>query len=102
MRRSHEHTQLLMDTFDAKTLWDNHGIVADILVSHFLFYRLIILAYTNCANSHLQHPFHEPIFTNSWRQTYSIKSSKVHLKTTSLNGLASIWLRSTAELGRRQ
>jgi hypothetical protein len=35
VRRSHEHTQLLMDTFSVKTLWDNHGIVADILVSHF-------------------------------------------------------------------
>ena len=35
VRRSHEHTQLLMDTFNVKTLWDNHGVVADILVSHF-------------------------------------------------------------------
>ena len=34
MRRSHEHTQLLMDMFGAKTLWDDHGVVADILVSH--------------------------------------------------------------------
>jgi hypothetical protein len=34
VRRSHEHTQLLMDTFGAKTLWDDHGVVADILVSH--------------------------------------------------------------------
>ena len=35
VRRSHEHTQLLMDTFGAKALWDDHGIIADILVSHF-------------------------------------------------------------------
>jgi hypothetical protein len=41
VRRSHEHTRLLMDTFSAKTLWDDHGVVADILVSFFC--RLIIL-----------------------------------------------------------
>ena len=35
VQRSHEHTRLLMDTFGAKALWDDHGIVADILVSHF-------------------------------------------------------------------
>ena len=35
VRRSHEHTKLLMDTFNVKTLWDDHGVVADILVSHF-------------------------------------------------------------------
>jgi len=33
--RSHEHTQLLMDAFGEKVLWDDHGVVADILVSHF-------------------------------------------------------------------
>ena len=36
VRRSHEHTQLLMDAFNVKTLWDDHGVVADILVSHSL------------------------------------------------------------------
>ena len=35
VRRSHEHTRLLMETFSVKTLWDDHGVVADILVSHF-------------------------------------------------------------------
>jgi len=35
VRRSHEHTRLLMEAFDEKTLWDDHGVVADILVSHF-------------------------------------------------------------------
>ena len=37
VRRSHEHTKLLMDTFNVKTLWDDHGVVADILVSHFYY-----------------------------------------------------------------
>ena len=32
-----------MDVFNAKTLWDDHGVVADILVSHFLFSRLQVL-----------------------------------------------------------
>ena len=42
VRRSHEHTQLLMDTFSVKTLWDDHGVVPDILVSShfFLFYGI--------------------------------------------------------------
>ena len=35
VQQSHEHTQLLMDTFGVKALWDDHGIVADILVSQF-------------------------------------------------------------------
>ena len=35
MQRSHEHTQLLMDTFGVKALWDDHEIVADILVNQF-------------------------------------------------------------------
>ena len=89
VRRSHEHTQLLMDTFSVKELWDDHGIVADILVSRFLFYG-IILTCTNCARSLLQHPSHVRIFTNSWRQTYFIKLSRVHSKTTSSSGLVSI------------
>ena len=42
VQRSHEHTQLLMDTFGEKALWDDHGIVADILVSQILFYRIIL------------------------------------------------------------
>ena len=33
--RSHKHTQLLMDAFSVKTLWDDYGVVVDILVSHF-------------------------------------------------------------------
>ena len=40
VRRSHEHTQLLMDTFNVKTLWDDHGVVADILLSLFYFTNL--------------------------------------------------------------
>ena len=32
VRRCHEHTQLLMDAFSVTTLWNDHGIVADILV----------------------------------------------------------------------
>jgi hypothetical protein len=35
VRQSHEHTQLLMEAIDEKTLWDDHGVIADILVSHF-------------------------------------------------------------------
>ncbi|KAF7796680.1 hypothetical protein EIP86_007863 [Pleurotus ostreatoroseus] len=30
-RRSHEHTQILLDALDAKVLWDDYGIVADLI-----------------------------------------------------------------------
>ena len=43
VRWSHEHTQFLMDTFNMKTLWDDHGVVGDILISPFLFYRIILV-----------------------------------------------------------
>ncbi|KAF8816026.1 hypothetical protein BYT27DRAFT_7078340, partial [Phlegmacium glaucopus] len=36
--RSHEHTQLLMETLDCKTLWDEYGIVGDVLVSEMHLY----------------------------------------------------------------
>ena len=32
VQQSHEHTQLLMETFGEKMLWDDHGVVADILI----------------------------------------------------------------------
>jgi hypothetical protein len=37
-RRSHEHTNQLLQTFDPGTLWDDYGVVAEIIVSclHFL------------------------------------------------------------------
>lgn len=35
VRRSHVHTRALLDTFDAKALWDDYGIVSHIVVSLF-------------------------------------------------------------------
>ncbi len=32
-RRSHEHTCALLDAFDLKTLWDEYGVVGDLVVS---------------------------------------------------------------------
>ena len=87
--QSHEHTQLLMDAFNVKTLWDDHGVVGNILVSQILFYG-IILTSTNCTRSHLQHLFHVQIFMSSWCQTSSIKLLRVFLKIILLSGLASI------------
>ena len=39
--QSHEHTQLLMETLDCKTLWDEYGIVGDVLVSKIHSYTSI-------------------------------------------------------------
>lgn len=33
VRRSHEHTDQLLQVFDLKTLWDDYGIVGDLIVS---------------------------------------------------------------------
>jgi hypothetical protein len=30
--RTHEHTEALMEAFDAKTLWFDYGVVADVMV----------------------------------------------------------------------
>jgi hypothetical protein len=32
-QRSHEYTNLLQEVFDPGGLWDNYGIVADVIVS---------------------------------------------------------------------
>ena len=39
-QRLHEHTRLLMESFDAKTLWDNYGVVPNILVSHLALWKV--------------------------------------------------------------
>ena len=88
MWQSHEHTHLLMETFGVKTLWDDHGVVADILVNIFNIYFFLVVI--NCVHSHLQHHFLELTFMNSWHQIYFIISLRAHLKTTSLSGLVSI------------
>lgn len=37
-KRSKEHTELLLDAFDLVTLWDDYGVVGDLVVSeYFLF-----------------------------------------------------------------
>ena len=33
---SHEHTELLLEAFNLKTLWDDYGIVGDLVVSTIL------------------------------------------------------------------
>jgi hypothetical protein len=38
-----------MDTFGVKALWDDYGVIADILVSHFLFYSIILVLITLAA-----------------------------------------------------
>jgi hypothetical protein len=32
-RRSHAHTDALFDVFDHKTMWDDYGVIPDVLVS---------------------------------------------------------------------
>lgn len=39
-RRSHEHTDTLLEAFNLKVLWDDYGIVGDIVVSLLLLIKL--------------------------------------------------------------
>ena len=34
-RRSHEHTDMLVEAFELGTLWDEYGLVGDVVVSFF-------------------------------------------------------------------
>jgi hypothetical protein len=46
-RRSREHTNLLVEEFELGVLWDEYGLVGDIVVRAFIFYIFTIcLAYS--------------------------------------------------------
>ena len=46
--RSREHTDLLMDALDAKAIWDDYGVVSDIIVSRLYCRESIVKTYDDC------------------------------------------------------
>ena len=46
--RSHEHTDLLMDAFDAKAICDDYGVVSDIIVSRLYCRESIVKTHNDC------------------------------------------------------
>jgi hypothetical protein len=89
-----------MEAFDEKMLWDDHGIIAGILVSplQLLIYNFACINY---ACSHSQHIFHKEIFMSSWCPTYYTKSSKGHLKIIWWSGLVTILSKCMAKPGQQ-
>lgn len=84
-RRSHAHTETLLGSLNLQELWDNYGIVGDLIVSQHLFSPRIELM--NAFFHSLSPPdFLEPTFMNSCHRTYCTKSSKGPSRTILLTG----------------
>ena len=85
VRRSQVHTELIVEEFELGTLWDEYGLVGDIVVrilSHFS-----CMCISDCyLFSHSQTVSLEPISTNFCLPISFINSSREPSKTTSLHG----------------
>ena len=90
-RRSRRHTETLVSELELGVLWDEYGLVGDLVVCHlvgpFKLFHLIVMLH-----SRLQMIFHVRIYTNWSRRIYSISSSKEPLKITSSHGCANTLL----------
>lgn len=87
--RSHAHTQLLMDTYGMKDLWNDYGVIDNILVRHIT--KLTHEPGQICPCSRLLLNSRALTFTSCCRSTCSIKSSREHSKTISLPGSRTIY-----------
>jgi hypothetical protein len=85
VRRSQAHTELLVEEFELGTLWDEYGLVGDIIVRvplHFSCMRI-----SDCyIFSHSQTVFLEPISMSFCHPTSYINLSKELSRTISLHG----------------
>jgi hypothetical protein len=69
LRRSRAHTDMVGREFELGTLWDEYGIVGDVIVSNVLPCSYIINLYLRSRFfSHSRTPFPEPIYMNLSRQ----------------------------------
>lgn len=85
-RRSHELTLALFNALDRVALWDDYGIVSDIMASQTCFYNLWL--YTKCSvASHSLMGFLVQIFMSLYPRIFFIKLSRAPLKITLLLGL---------------
>ena len=76
--RSKEHTELISAEFELGQLWDEYGLIGDVVVIIYLFILIFLLIF----HSHLQTTFPTPIFMNYYHPTYFTSLSKAALRTT--------------------
>ena len=81
---SHARTQLLMDMYGIKDLWNDYRIINNILVCHIT--KLTHKPEQTWPCSYLLLNSHMPTFTSCCHLTCSIKPSREHSKTISLPG----------------
>lgn len=110
MLRSREHTDLLIDELDADILWQEFGIVSDIVVSLSKFQSLHVCivvplgvsfdyfsgrALTRFADTRfyslLQTTSRGPIYVASYPPTFYINSSRARSRITSSTGSKNTW-----------
>lgn len=85
MRRSQAHTELLVEEFELGMLWDEYGLVGDVVVRILRHFSCMHIFYSYLF-SHLQTVSLEPISMNYCHPTYYINLSRELLRTISLRG----------------
>jgi hypothetical protein len=85
-RRSQAHSEILVENFELGVLWDEYGLVGDIVV-RILHFSCMHFKFPNCyLFSHSQTTFLEPISMSFFHLTYYTNLSKELSRTTSLRG----------------
>jgi hypothetical protein len=79
-RRSHEHTDALLDLLDLKMLWDDYGIVGDIIVSRIVNLETHMLTRTG-SHSPLRPTFLVRTFMSFYPWISFIRSLREHSRT---------------------
>jgi len=79
-RHSHEHTNALLDLLDLKTLWDDYGIVGDIIVSRIVDLETHMLTRTG-SHSPLWPTFLVRTFMSFYPRISFIRSLREHSRT---------------------
>jgi hypothetical protein len=99
-RRSHVHTDALLNTYSLKILWEDYGIVGNVVVSAI---PLVCGLYLITNSYSLSRPdFPGLIFMSSYALISSTRSSKALSRTISSLGWASTLSRSMAPLAPLQ
>lgn len=82
-RRSHKLMCSLIMALDKNSLWDDYGIVSDIMVCYgWLTHIKLLPALNHVFLSHLPMAFLVQTFMSCYHRTFSTKSLKAHSKIT--------------------
>ena len=85
MRRSQAHTEVLVRDFELGMLWDQYGLVGDVVVCILLHFAC--MRFSDCyLFSHSQTVSLEPISMSFCHPTYYINLSKELSRTISFRG----------------